>query len=350
MNVFVVNPLEDHRWAAFVALHPNASIFHTPEWLSALQQTYGYEPFVVTTSAPCEEITNGIVVCRVRSWVTGSRFTSLPFSDHCQPLVDDVGTARQLLGALLSAAHREHDRYVELRPAPEFALPPELPYECSCSYYLHELDLRPSLGQIYERFHRSCVQRRIQHAERSSLRYEEGRSRDLLLKFYQLLALTRQRHGVPPQPMAWFENLVAYLGDRISIRMAWYENRPIAGIMTLIHRKTMVYKYGASDARFNHLGATPLLFWRAVQDGKAAGAEKFDLGRSDLDNNGLISFKAHWGASASILRYYRHYCNAGAAKSESRSPTWLNACQLVVNRIPNRFLGTMGRLVYRHLG
>ena len=56
----VHDPIENPRWAALLDRHPSASIFHTPGWLSALRQTYGYEPFVVTTS-PGSTIENGLV-------------------------------------------------------------------------------------------------------------------------------------------------------------------------------------------------------------------------------------------------------------------------------------------------
>ena len=37
------------------------------------------------------ELANGIVFCRVESRLTGRRLVSLPFSDHCDPLVDSIG-------------------------------------------------------------------------------------------------------------------------------------------------------------------------------------------------------------------------------------------------------------------
>ena len=39
----------------------------------------------------------------------------------------------------------------------------------------------------------------------------------------------------------------------------------------------MVYKYGGSDAKFNNLGATSMLFWQAIKEAKEAGAEELDL-------------------------------------------------------------------------
>ena len=70
-------------------------MFHTPGWLRALKLTYGYSPFALTTTAsgPLE---NGLVLCRVRTWAS-RRLVSLPFSDHCAPLVDRPDDLSEML-------------------------------------------------------------------------------------------------------------------------------------------------------------------------------------------------------------------------------------------------------------
>ena len=88
ITVHILDPLSDQRWPEFVRHHPNASAFHTAGWLRALRVTYGYEPVAFTTSAPSEELRNALLFCVVRSWLTGSRLVSLPFSDHCEPLIE----------------------------------------------------------------------------------------------------------------------------------------------------------------------------------------------------------------------------------------------------------------------
>ena len=57
--------------------------------------------------------------------------------------------------------------------------------------------------------------------------------------------------------------------------------------------------------QFNSLGGTPMLFWRAIKEAKEAGAEELDLRRSDLDNQGLITFKECWSATSSTLTTWR---------------------------------------------
>src|SRR5436853_1814942 len=102
-TIHSLDPLRDPRWPEFVQRHPRASVFHTPGWLEALRRTYGYEPIVYTTSPPRAELTNGLVFCRVRSWLTGNRVVSLPFSDHCEALVDKA----EDLDCLLESLERE---------------------------------------------------------------------------------------------------------------------------------------------------------------------------------------------------------------------------------------------------
>jgi len=83
MTVYTLDPLQDSRWAELIARHPQASVFHTMAWLQTLRRTYGYQPTVFTTTGPESALDNGIVFCQVRSWLTGRRLVSLPFSDHC---------------------------------------------------------------------------------------------------------------------------------------------------------------------------------------------------------------------------------------------------------------------------
>ena len=114
--VYQFQPLEDSRWGEFLERHPRASVFHTAGWLEALRRTYGYVPIAFTTSLPDTSLQNAIVACRVASWLTGARLVSLPFADHCEPLVSDPTDLHALLAVLEQLVHQEKLRYVELRP------------------------------------------------------------------------------------------------------------------------------------------------------------------------------------------------------------------------------------------
>ena len=346
MTVFTFNPLEDPRWAEFVQRHPRASVFHTPGWLEALRRTYGYEPVTYTTTPPGRELTNGVVLCRVYSRITGRRMVSLPFSDHCEPLVERPDDLEVLLHSLELDCAKGGWKYVEIRPRTACTVPPGR-LEPAQAFYFHALALNPELTEILHRFHKASTFGKIRRAEREGLTCEEGRSAILLEKFYQLLLRTRRRKQLPPHPRDWFSNLVDCLGDRVKVRTAAKDGRPIASILTLSFKDVLVYKYGCSDERFHNLGGMPLLFWHAIQEGKRNGAREFDLGRSDSDNPGLITFKEHWGATRSQLTYWRYPTRLAPAAAAG----WrMQAAKKIFAHIPDSFLIAAGKMLYRHIG
>jgi hypothetical protein len=349
-SIHQIDPLQDVRWADLVERHAEASIFHTPGWLKALHCTYGYEPVAFTTSSSNEQLQNGLVFCRVRSWLTGDRMISLPFSDHCEPLFDSGRDLNFIIEDLRCNPQHRRWKYIEIRPV-NWNLSKhwdENGFRPVKRYYLHRMDLRPDLNQLFRTLHKDSVQRRIRRAERAGIVHERGRSTKLLNVFYELLVLTRRRHRLPPQPYVWFCNLIDSMNDALEIRVAYQAQIPIAAILTLRFRNTVYYKYGCSNAKFNHLGGMPFLLWKTIEESKVTGAEEFDLGRSDSDDKGrgLVSFKNHWGKGPTDLVYGRF---AAPDKSPFQQSRGLNIAKRFCAHMPTRLFTATGRLIYRHI-
>jgi lipid II:glycine glycyltransferase (peptidoglycan interpeptide bridge formation enzyme) len=309
MGVFAFNPLRDARWQTFVENHPQGSAFHTVAWVEALQRTYGYEPVVYTTTQPEMPLTNGVLFCKVRSWLSGSRLVSLPFSDHCQPLAEGRDL-HEILGWLKSTQGKEW-KYVEVRPLHGDSWGWDSEVGASETFSLQLLDLRPEITALFRKFHKSCVQRKIQ------------------------------------QPRLWFRNVIDCLGDRVLVRNVSRGEQPVASMITMEYKKTQVYKYGCSDSRFNNLGGNALLFWHAIRDAKEKGMEVFDFGRSETENSGLISFKENWGARSIPLNYFR----LPARQPMHASTGWrARLAKSVFSMMPDALLTATGKLLYRHIG
>jgi hypothetical protein len=338
--VHVIDPLVDRRWDDLVAQHPHASVFHSRGWLQALHRTYGYDPFVLTTtrSGP---LSNGMVACRIRSWVT-RRFVSLPFSDHCEPLVDQPESLDALVDHVRDGVRRGLWGSVEVRPRTTT----HAGLAAGGRYWLHTLDLTRPEAQLFDAFHPSHTRRAIRRAEREGLQHECGNSDRLLSMFYAVLRLSRRRHGLPPQPLAWFRHLVESFGDRLAIHVATREHQPVAGLLTLTFRDTVTYKYGGSDARWHALGGMPFLFWQVVLDAQRRGLHVLDLGRSDLDQPGLIAFKDHLGAVREPLTYACDQPHRGRRGSGPLA----RVARRLLRHLPDRALDAAGRLIYGRLG
>ena len=351
LTVHEINPLRDSRWQDLIDRHPRSTVFHSNGWLEALRRTYGYEPVVYSTTGKDEPLKNGLVLCRINSRLTGNRLVSLPFSDHCQPLVDDPVELLALLKSIEKSASGKHCKYIELRPLIPFDPGLEAASRAASddSLCIHMLDLRPSADALLKSFHKSQIQRKLNRAQKEELRIGEGQSDELLQDFFRLMLMTRRRHRLPPQPKDWFRNLLSCLGKDAVIRVAYKGETPVASIFTLAWKKTLIYKYGCSDSAFNNMGGTPLLFWHSIQEAKKQGLEEFDFGKSEVANEGLVNFKDHWGSTRTSLRYYRYPRTSSIAPSEKKN--WkLSLAEHVFARLPDSCLALTGKLLYRHIG
>ncbi|MGB9619214.1 MAG: lipid II:glycine glycyltransferase FemX [Armatimonadota bacterium] len=349
MAVYQLNPLDDPRWPEFLSRHPAASVFHTPQWLEVLRRTYGYDPVVYTTTPPGRELADGIPFCRVNSWLTGKRLVSLPFSDHCEPLVDNADDLREIEQYLLAEATRQGWKYVELRPLrlPGGDEAGSSAFGPAERFHFHSLDLSPDSDQLLASFHKTSVVQMIRRAERERLEYQVGQSDDLLRQFYRMLLMTRRKHQTPPQPYEWFCNLVECLQGSAYVHVCSRDGIPMASIITAAYKRVHYYKYGCSDPRYTNLGGTPMLIWKAIKIAKKDGAAVLDMGRTDIGNQGLITFKERWGCSRSPLVYRR--CPAPGRVREDKG--WpMKLAGRAFSWCPDAVLSLVGRLIYRHVG
>jgi CelD/BcsL family acetyltransferase involved in cellulose biosynthesis len=345
MKIDILDPLLDPRWDQLVASHPSASVFHTSGWLNALAKTYGFRPVALTTAGAGEPLSDGVVFCEVRSSFTGARLISLPFSDHAQPLMNMDGDPLELQKWMEAEYVRGRWKYVELRPV-AWDLDSDSPLVETESFWVHTLDLSPSLDKIFRNLHKSCFQRRIRHADHEHLTYERSSTAQLVDDFYNLLLITRRRHALLPQPREWFQNIMTELSPNAEIRVARKDGVAIAAILTLRHRGTVVYKYGCTDGRFHRLAGMPFLLWKMIEESKQEGFEQIDLGRTELANNGLIEFKDRMGTTRTKMSYLRY------PKSEKASGVQLSRMggeRKLLTFLPGVVSSTMGRLVYKHI-
>jgi hypothetical protein len=347
--VHLVDPLADGRWPGLVAAHASSSAFHSLAWLNALQQAYNYTPVAFTHSAPGETLDNALLFCAVKSWITGNRLVSLPFSDHCEPLLRDHSDFAGLLAGAQGQVDRDDWKYLEVRPlTPSLSRGLNRYADKPADFCMHRLDLNPSLEELYRGLHGDSIRRRIERGHRQRLTAECGNSGGLLDEFYRLHVLTRRRQSLPPHPRRWFRAVLASFGDAASIRVAYTDRTAVSALLLISHKTTITYKYGCSDAAYHKLGGMPYLLWETIVEAKERGMKELDLGRSDLDNPGLITFKDRWGASRDVLVYLR-YPELSRRETPARR-IYVRAAKYVFSKCPERVLTAVGNLLYPHIG
>jgi CelD/BcsL family acetyltransferase involved in cellulose biosynthesis len=340
----LIDPIADPAWLELVERSPGAEVFHHPRWLELLRSQYGYEPMACCV-ANSRGIEAGIPFARVKSRLTGRRLVSIPFSDTCTPLLARSAspTALDVLGpALAEQAGGEGLDLTVHAPLPSvpgaFVRP---------NFLRHLLPLAADPAEVERGYSKSQVKRGIKKARREGLWMERRTDVEALDAFYSLHVKTRRKLGVPTQPKRFirrFEQLFdAGLGF---VGLVFDEGEPIAAAVFLTFNGTVTYKYGASDA--DRLAKRPnhLLFAETIQWACEAGFHTLDFGRTDVDNEGLRSFKRSWGAEEVELAY------TYLAEHEPSSEPGLR--DRVMGATIRRSPAIVGRLIgeafYRHAG
>ncbi len=343
LQMRLLNPVLDPGWDHVVALHRDAGCFHTSAWAKVLHETYNHQPFYLQFSRG-HRLAALIPLMEVRSPFTGRRGVCLPFSDACEPLIFDPEAVGLVRDQLVRFAQERRWRYLEIRGGKLF----RVAEGSAAEFYGHTLDLRNGAEELTTRF-ASPVRRAIRKAQRSGVSTVVVRNRPAIRDFYRLHLQTRRRHGLPPQPASFFLNVYEHiikpgLGFIVLARRG---SRPIAAAIFFRFGKNALYKYGASDKRFQEFRANNLVMWQGIQFLARGEAEKLHFGRTGCDNDGLRRFKLSWDTREETIDYFRvdpsgRKCLVAAPHDSGFHKRIFGRLPLVLNRLA-------GSMIYPHL-
>jgi Acetyltransferase (GNAT) domain len=343
LQMRVLDPLREPAWDHVIALHRDGSCFHSTAWARVLHQTYRHQPFYLQFFYR-RRLAALIPLMEIRSPFTGRRGVCLPFSDSCEPLFfepDIVGFVRD---RLLSFAQQRRWHHIEIRGGRSLQLAPEP----APRFYGHILELNGDCTQMFGRF-ASSVRRAIRKADRSEVNAVTVRNREAVDDFYRLHVETRRRHGLPPQSASFFRNIYEHVikpGVGFIV-LARRGSRTIAAAIFFRFGNNAVYKYGASDNRFQEFRANNLVMWHGIQFLVRIGVKKLHFGRTDCGNDGLRRFKLSWGTQEEVINYHRVDPSGRQCFTPVRSDSGFH--KKVFGRLPLVFNRVAGSIIYPHL-
>jgi len=339
-----VDPLHYPGWDELVHQTSGGTIFHTSFWARVLKNSYNYQPCYLVQIHD-GKLTTLVPVMEVRSFLTGKRGVSLPFTDYCEPISTNEQSWQDAMAALLTFGGREKWDYLELRGGS--GLMGSAP--CSSQYYRHHLALSGDIDTIYSRL-KSSTRRNIKKAEREGVVIAGENTTEALRIFYAMHCGTRKKHGVPPQPVSFFQQIF----DNVikpghgRIMLARHQGKAVAAAIYLHFKDKAMYKYGASDSRYLHIRPNDLLMWEAIKWYCGKGYAEFCFGRTEPESEGLRQFKGGWGAEEDTISYYKYDFKQHAYVAEkNRMPERYNK---LFNMMPMPLLRAAGNLLYKHMG
>jgi len=320
------------------------SFFHSKEWAKVFVETYQFTPTYFTYFEN-DKLIAAIPIMLVKSWLTGNRLVSLPFSDFCEPLLKDKASFEKIFSEIINHFQNEKLRYIEFR-----SIKRRFPFETE-NYRTdlrHVLKLDKSEAELLKTFSEN-TKRNIKKAKKAKLILKIMNDETGMKIFFDMNCETRKKHGLPPQPFSFFNSLLKNviqegMGD---ILLAEKDSDYIAGAVYLKFGKKLLYKFGASYSKYFDLRGNNFVMWEAIRKYLAEGFEEFDFGRTELGHEGLKRFKLGWNSEE--LSIYTTRYNMVKKEFLTANIQTQGFHNIIFSRSPVFLLKLIGNTLYKHI-
>ncbi len=347
-GIAIVKPEQDDAVRGLLEVSDQATIYHTPEWRDALVDTYGYEPLYLGLFDR-DRLTAIMPLMFVKSWLTGRRLVSLPFSNTCGPIGDE-DSGRALIEEALRLYGEHGASALEVRTRADVNSMVDDRFS-SVSYFITSIvRLYEDPEKVWKGFKDRNVRTEVRQAHKKGVRVRAGENEEDLRDFYLLFAASRLQHGVPPQPFKFFRNLWRHLRPKyLDLFIATHDGRTVGGLITLSFGRTMSAAYIGADMAYRSHRVHQTLFWKAMETGCTRGHTGFDFLRTPKNSESLRYFKQRWNASEYDL-VYMYYPEVRGTASTIEDTAKYRMMTAVLRRSPVIVGRLVGSALYRHLG
>ena len=168
--------------------------------------------------------------------------------------------------------------------------------------FVFRLDIK---GKTEDEILAGCHQKtryNIRLAKRKGVEIREGNREDLK-DFHKIMIETGSRDGFIIRSLEYFEKMYDELAPKhMKVLMAYYEGKPISGIIPIMYGNKTWYLYGASSNEHRNLMPNYLLQWEMIRQAIQNGCDVYDFrGVSGVVDEshpqyGLYRFKKGFGA------------------------------------------------------
>jgi FemAB-related protein (PEP-CTERM system-associated) len=282
---------------AWVREQPEATPFHLVAWNRAVAE--GCRQRAHYLLAEREGRLCGVLpLTEVHSALFGRALASSGFAVGGGILAEDRRTTEALGVAAWQLAERLHCPTVELRGGPA----PSADWHVDEGVYAGFE--RPLAGDdeaellAIPRKQRAEVRRAIGFG----LEVRTGSSGTDRAAHYAVYSESVRNLGTPVFPRALFDAVLDRFGEEADIVTIFKEGRPLASVLSLYFRGTVMPYWGGGTADARTWRANDMMYFALMGHARAHGCTRFDFGRSKL-GTGAFAFKKNWGFEPTPLSY-----------------------------------------------
>jgi hypothetical protein len=261
------------------------SLFHSEPWRFAVEEAFGV---TIQRFTPRSE-PDGYAYYSLIDDIRGRRLIATPFSDYCDPFLGPSGWDE------FTAHLRSFDAPITIRPFQNESATSDTTFHRPFEFLWHGIDLEPGFDHLWDSL-KSKLRTSIRRAPKAGITFRVSSSRADLEAFHNMhVELRRAKYGLLAQPFSFFAALHDNFGDDLAIVVAEEHDTPVAAMIYIAWNDVWYYKFSASVARNYRPNAALLI--EACREGTERGLSQVDMGRSDIDQPGLISFKQQFATT-----------------------------------------------------
>ena len=350
MNHFNATDFDTNGAVGYHGPHqPNAelplrrSLFNSELWHEVIDRTYGFKIHSLSrfgTLGTRQQFDYAEI-----DDFRGKRVISLPFSDFCDPLVDDAGVWRDLASELM-----DRGCPIRLKTVHNDLPKADTRFAKAVDELWHSTDLSPGPDKIWSSI-KPVARSSIRLAQKSGVDVTIGSSLAEVMEFFEMhICVRRRKYRLLAQPEDFFRNIWSVFsgaGD-LHVAIARIGGEPIAGTLYICSGDTLFYKFNASlrgDIRPNDL-----LVWSGILLGQKLGLRWLDFGISAIDQPGLVAFKRKYAtAERQVTKLHwtpQHYSNPHGAETQTLLSGLTDL--LTADHVPSDVTRQAGALLYRY--
>lgn len=350
MNAPIIQPpallTDADAWDAYVASHPGATPFHGRAWCEAVAKATGHRCHLIAPRGPTGNLTGLLPLHHIRSPLFGQALVGSGFAVDGGILADDDANAAAIASAAADIAKSLRLPSVELRGGPQ----PE------GEGWRHEEGVYAGFARDLARDDDAellAIPRKqraeVRKALDSGLTVTTARDAAERRDHYRIYAESVRNLGTPVFPKALFEAVLDGFGEDADILTIRDRGRPVASVLSLYWRGTVMPYWGGGIAEARRLRANELMYFALMGHARRRGCTRFDFGRSKV-GTGPYAYKKNWGFEPQPLTYARWLApgeaprdtNPNSAKYRLQVDLWKKLPLWAANRI--------GPLIARGLG
>lgn len=330
------------RW---INAHPNSSPFHRPKWLCAVEQGTSQQAHMLVVERD-SMLLAALPFHLMHSPLFGRALVSSGFAIGGGILSRDASATRQLAAEICRLAERWSCPLIELRGGPTPKGRQWTEKSDAHANFLRPLENDDATQLLaVPRKQRAELRKGLQ----IGLTVEVGRGQKDIDWHYAVYAESVRNLGTPVFPKALMEAVMQAFGAEADILTVFAGKRPVASVLSLYHRATVMPYWGGGVGDARTLRANDVMYYTLMNHARRQGYTHFDFGRSKT-GSGAYLFKKNWGFEPSPLSYAFNTKDGHAARDINPNSPKYRAQIAMWQKLPLAITNRLGPWIAKGLG